>query len=240
MRRARGRRIYTGLSREQVERALRTGKLSAEDLALPPGADRWMKVPIALVHTGSEVSTAATKAPTVSVSEWTPMGQEGRLLQPEEDEEDPAELDMTPMIDVTTLLLIFFLVGGVFMLHASIDLPKARTGSAEVATDIRPVGILIDLAPREPLGCTVAFEDARNDFLAIDDLGTKFKEKLSDPNARTSYRNEAVIKAHRDAPFGVVRRVMAKLSEAGASRIAVGIEQPRGESAPTADEEAMP
>ena len=228
VRRAKGRRIYTGLSRGQVERALRSGKLMPEDLALPPGEVRWMQVTVALVHTGEEAPAAAPPAKAeVSVAEWAPMEKEGRLIKPEVEDEDPADIDMTPMIDVTTLLLIFFLVGGVFMLQASIDLPKAKSGSPETPAQIRPVGILIDLAPKESLGGTIAFEDKRTEFIALDDFVQSFKDKLTEGAPDVKYRNEAMIRAHRDVPFGLVRQVMAKLTEAGAARIAVAVEESR-------------
>jgi len=232
VRRAKGRRIYTGLSRGQVERALRSGKLTPEDLALPPGQDRWMQVTVALVHTGEEVPAAATPISTSatraeSIADWAPMEKEGRLIKPEVEDEDPADIDMTPMIDVTTLLLIFFLVGGVFMLQASIDLPKAKSGSPETPAQIKPVGILIDLAPKESLGGTIAFEDKRTEFIALDDFVQSFKAKLTEGAPDIKYRNEAMIRAHRDVPFGLVRQVMAKLTEAGAARIAVAVEESR-------------
>lgn len=233
VRRAKGRRIYTGLSRGQVERALRSGKLTPEDLALPPGSNRWMNVTVALVHSGEEVvapTAAAATAPgrpQVTAAEWAPMEKEGRLIKSEIEDEDPADIDMTPMIDVTTLLLIFFLVGGVFMLQASIDLPKAKSGSPETPAQIKPVGILIDLAPKESLGGTIAFEDKRTEFIAIDDFVQSFKDKLTEGAPDVKYRNEAMIRAHRDVPFGLVRQVMAKLTEAGAVRIAVAVEESR-------------
>jgi biopolymer transport protein ExbD len=224
VRRAKGRRIYTDLSRAQVERALRSGKLTADDLALPPGADRWMTVPVALVHSGEEAPGQAAPAETVAV-EWAPMQQEGRLIRPEVETEDPAEMDMTPMIDVTTLLLIFFLVGGTFMLQAAIELPKAKSGSPEMPAEIKPVGILIDLDAKQPLGGTIAFEDKDSEFIELDNLVQSFKDKLTEGAPDIKYRNEAVIRAHREVPFGLVRQTMAKLTEAGAARIAVAVEE---------------
>jgi biopolymer transport protein ExbD len=234
VRRAKGRRIYTGLSRRQVEHALRGGKLTALDLALPPGADRWMTVPVALVHSGEEIPSPAAKPETVA-AEWAPMEREGRLIKPELDTEDPAEMDMTPMIDVTTLLLIFFLIGGTFMLQASIELPKAKSGTPEMPAEIKPVGVLINLDAKQPLGGTIAFEDKESEFIELDDLAQRFKDKVAEGTYGAGYRNEATIRAHRDVPFGLVRQTMAKLTEAGAARIAVAVEEtpstkPAGES----------
>jgi biopolymer transport protein ExbD len=46
-----------------------------------------------------------------------------------------AEMDITPMIDCTFLLLIFFLVTSVMKAQAPLDLPQARHGGAVVEKD---------------------------------------------------------------------------------------------------------
>jgi len=48
---------------------------------------------------------------------------------------EEAEMDITPMIDCTFLLLIFFLVTSVMKAQAPLDLPKARHGSVVVERD---------------------------------------------------------------------------------------------------------
>ena len=224
VRRAKGRRIYTGLSRKQVEQALRSGRLTADDLAMPPGADRWMKVPIALIYAGEPPLAPAAAAkppqPEVLLPDWAPMKQEGRLIKPEAEEEDPAEMDMTPMIDVTTLLLIFFLVGGVFMLQTQIELPKSKTGNPEMPAERKPVAILIDKAPEDPTGGTIAFEDERTQAVQLEDLVPGYRDRVE-----RGALPEAILKAHRQVPFGLVRRTMTKLAEANVQRIMVGIEE---------------
>lgn len=237
VRRSKGRRIYTGLSRTQVEHALRSGKLKSDDLALPPGETRWMAVAVALVHTGEE---AAPGAGEVSVPDWAPMEKEGRLIEPELEEEDPAEMDMTPMIDVTTLLLIFFLVGGTFLLQASVALPEAKTGTPDLPSEAEPVGIMIKLDPKESAGGTVVFEDAASQPVALENLVAGYKERVARrrDNGQSVFLNEATIRAHRDVPFGIVRQTMAKLTEAGAANIHVAVEEARGVSVSTSVEEA--
>jgi biopolymer transport protein ExbD len=46
-----------------------------------------------------------------------------------------AEMDITPMIDMTMLLLIFFLVGTRMSTEAHVELPKARYGTAVTTKD---------------------------------------------------------------------------------------------------------
>ena len=52
-----------------------------------------------------------------------PIIQRRRVLE-------DAEMDITPMIDITFLLLIFFLVASKIESDSEVDLPKARNGTA--------------------------------------------------------------------------------------------------------------
>jgi biopolymer transport protein ExbD len=47
---------------------------------------------------------------------------------------EETEMDMTPMVDVTFLLLIFFMVTAAFTLQKSIDVPKPQTDQASEQT----------------------------------------------------------------------------------------------------------
>ncbi len=76
-------------------------------------------------------SPAAIQA---SAAHHVPEHPPSALLHDEEDEElpprkqrDDGELDMTPMVDVTFLLLIFFMVTASFSLQKSIQMPKQNS-----------------------------------------------------------------------------------------------------------------
>lgn len=58
-----------------------------------------------------------------------PPADDGPILQRRR-VRDEAELDITPMIDVTFLLLIFFIVASVPDPNKAVDLPPARYGSS--------------------------------------------------------------------------------------------------------------
>ena len=55
---------------------------------------------------------------------------DGRVLLPKRRIEGDAEMDITPMIDITFLLLIFFLVASKLEAEAMVELPSARHGTA--------------------------------------------------------------------------------------------------------------
>ena len=218
IRRPKGRRIYTGLSRARVERALRVGTLRPDDLALPPGSHRWMTVVEALV---AQIPGQDEAVSEVTVPDWVPLHREGRLLKTGVDQEDPAEMEMMPMIDITTLLLIFFLLGGVFMLQTQVALPQAETGSPSPSAELQPVGILIDRDPDDPTQFHISLE-AESDNVSLEELVAWFEKTLKDGELP-----EVILKAHRRVPFGFVRRAMATLSDAGVNQIRVAVEEAR-------------
>ena len=59
--------------------------------------------------------------------------------------QDSAEMDITPMIDITFLLLIFFLVCSTMAQQTAVELPPARHGSG---VDER-TSVIITVQPRE-------------------------------------------------------------------------------------------
>lgn len=52
-------------------------------------------------------------------------------LMKKRDEEEAGEIDLTPMLDVVFILLIFFIVTSVFVTEAGIDVSKPEASTAE-------------------------------------------------------------------------------------------------------------
>ncbi len=74
------------------------------------------------------VSEVAIPSDTVTASSLAVQGDEdedGEVLKKSERPEE--EIDMTPMVDVTFLLLIFFMVTAAFSLQKSIQMPRQQT-----------------------------------------------------------------------------------------------------------------
>lgn len=72
--------------------------------------------------------TITVPRPEPSVDEAAADGGEFELA--EQPEVVDAEMDMTPMVDVTFLLLIFFMVTAAFALQKSIEIPKPQQDQA--------------------------------------------------------------------------------------------------------------
>lgn len=118
-------------------------------------------------------------------------------------------LDMTPMLDVVFLLLIFFLLTSIFSKPSiPLNLPEAETSvkqqEAASAITVRSNGeLLLDGSAMEP---AALFEQ----------LGTRFDK---------SHDRSVSIASDRSVPFGRVVEVMDRARKAGARDIAVVTEQ---------------
>lgn len=53
------------------------------------------------------------------------------LMKKRDDDENTGEIDLTPMLDVVFILLIFFIVTSVFVTEAGIDVTKPEASTAE-------------------------------------------------------------------------------------------------------------
>jgi len=166
-----------------------------------------------------------TKPPVVIKSSlhsgWVPMQQEAHLVRfrGDQEQEDAAELEMTPMIDITTLLLIFFLVSGVFMLQARIPLPEAKTGTPLLETEQKPVTIAFKTDDEGRL--VVYFEDEPDVHVEPDDIVQGYSRRLEQ-----HFLPEVVLKADRHIPFKIIRQVMEQLAAAGVEKVDIAVEEP--------------
>jgi len=125
-------------------------------------------------------------------------------------EEDEGEINLTPMLDVVFIMLIFFIVTATFIKEAGIDVnrPVAKTAGEQ-----RGASILIAISP--------------NDDVWIDRRKMKLEavkptvERLLAENPE----GEVVIQADAESHAETLLEVMGSVREAGASNIALSAEQ---------------
>lgn len=144
------------------------------------------------------------------------------------------ELEMTPMIDMTFLLLVFFMVASTVSAVGRLELPKSVSGDTEDPEN-RVVMVLDFATPLEEdertylNGSKPASLDTARIYLSGSDetisaadietvLEREFKEK---PAA------QFVLQAHRKMPAGVVREVLNIAQRAGARESMVGVSMRR-------------
>ena len=152
------------------------------------------------------------------------------------DVDDEEELDITSMIDMTFLLLIFFMVTSVISENAKPALPKSKAGVTE-KVDEQVILVLdfpngIDMDNREPLTGSQAITleealvpDGRVCFR--DDPETKVTSRVELLRMLTQKMTERpgklILQASRKMPVRVVREVLVMASEAGAQETSVSV-----------------
>ena len=157
----------------------------------------------------------------------TDLPSRGRGLHLEEDWEErpprkkrePADLDITPMIDVTFLLLIFFMVTSTMRPPASADLPPARTGAGTDSSS----ALIFTLVPRLdgdpqleiPGGRTLPVPEAVEEGL----IRTAVEEARDGLPPRTN----VVVNADRDTPERLVADVLREVAKVEGVRYHVGV-----------------
>ncbi|MEX2288681.1 MAG: biopolymer transporter ExbD [Planctomycetaceae bacterium] len=151
------------------------------------------------------------------------------------DDDDDDDLEITPMIDMTFLLLIFFMVATAVSVASTLELPKADTGRAE-QTEGRVV-LVLDYpdgqrpGDDEPLSGSqfVKLSDVRlyllnrpkND-IAPSQLEAALRSEFADKP-----RAQFVLQSSRKMPFAVVREVLKSANQAGARETLVGVSMRR-------------
>lgn len=133
----------------------------------------------------------------------TSFGGEEDSLANKKRSESEADLDITPMIDVVFLLLIFFMVTSTMQDPQTNDPPPAEHG---VGTDSSVATILTINRPEDPAApVTVILSDGSEG--SLEDVKTNVQEGMAEN------RHHVILKADRDVPHGVILQVMRKANE---------------------------
>ncbi|MDR0965806.1 MAG: biopolymer transporter ExbD [Myxococcales bacterium] len=126
------------------------------------------------------------------------------------DEEMISGINVTPLVDITLVLLIIFMVTATYIVRESIeiDLPRAAHGGETVG---ELLNVVLDKEG------ALYLDGAKADEAA---LVAKAKEALlKDPSAR------AIISADKSATHGAVVRVIDLVKGAGIAKFAINIEK---------------
>ena len=133
---------------------------------------------------------------------------------------DP-DMDITPMIDMTFLLLIFFLVTSIPSSRQAISLPPARHGTA-VSTD--QATILTVGNPQQGEVPVYLADGLIPDARLSDDLATQSEQiRQAVYDGIQQGKNEVLIKAEAAVPHREVARVVAAASRVEGIRLHVGV-----------------
>lgn len=129
------------------------------------------------------------------------------------------DLDITPMIDVTFLLLIFFMVTSTMQATQDSDVPVARHG---VGVDTRGSTMVLVHNDGNGLNGTsvVELKEAGGTTeVTLDELTARVRERFQ------SGVVDVIIKADRGVPHGFVQEVTRAVTEIDGVKFYIGIEE---------------
>jgi biopolymer transport protein ExbD len=233
--------VYAALPEATLRRWIAERRVLPDDLVRPVGAMNWLKVslspefaqpaagqaaarrePIAAdarqraaasaarASAASAAADAADDLGIVTPAKWRPRRRR-RILE-------DTELDMTPMIDVTFQLLIFFMLANRLANAAPIEVPLASHGKG--VTPDGKQSILVDEAGVYYLG-----QLARPDSAAsLDEVAQEVAKNAGDADQPL----EVIISAHKRSKYQSVRELLERLGDMpGLGPIHLGVEEQR-------------
>ena len=123
-------------------------------------------------------------------------------------------LEITPLIDVVFLLLIFFMLATSFDERSAfkIDLPKST--AAKTKSTLKEVQVLVDKDRNVYLRFTDNSGKSQNEKLDLASFVSVVSEKLNNSESK-----DVIISADKDIDYGFIVEIMSLLKESGASAI---------------------
>ena len=123
-------------------------------------------------------------------------------------------LEITPLIDVVFLLLIFFMLATSFDERSAfkIDLPKST--AAKTKSTLKEVQVLVDKDKNVYLRYTDNSGKSQSEKLDLTSFVSVVSEKLN-----TSESKDVIISADKAIDYGFIVEIMSLLKESGASAI---------------------
>ena len=123
-------------------------------------------------------------------------------------------LEITPLIDVVFLLLIFFMLATTFDERSAfkIDLPKST--AAKTKSTLKEVQVLVDKEKNVYLRYTDNSGKSQNERLDLTSFVSVVSEKLNN-----SENKDVIISADKNIDYGFIVEIMSLLKESGASAI---------------------
>lgn len=129
------------------------------------------------------------------------------------EEEEDFGLDMTPMIDVVFLLLIFFMVSTVFVdfnRQMDLTLPSSKSSTLDETTQNLEIEMTADKQ--------IFLNGRKTTLVSLEKMLVEIKVKSS-----KGEKEIAIIRADKNLPYGNVIKVMGILQSAGVPDISVAV-----------------
>ena len=124
--------------------------------------------------------------------------------------DEAEEINMTPMLDIVFIMLIFFIVTAVFVKEAGVSVDKPMAASAELK---QQAAVLIAVTSADQVW-------VNRKRVEIKTLRTVLERLLAE-----NPRGTVVIQADREAKSGITMQVMEAARQAGAPNVALSADK---------------
>lgn len=124
--------------------------------------------------------------------------------------EDEADIDMTPMLDIVFIMLIFFIVTTSFVKEKGLEVQRPKDNQQQQNNKSDAVSILITETGQIYMN---------NRLVDIERVNANIQNYLAEVDT-----DVAVVKAAKGAPHGIVVRVLDQAAEAGIGTLSVAVD----------------
>jgi biopolymer transport protein ExbD len=204
-------RVYQAVPYAVVADWLQQGRVLAGDRVRPAGAADWRPVaecpPLAVYLPSADPAVPDDRAEALEPVELGIAVRRGRA-----GEDD--DVDMVPLIDISLVLLIFFMMTATVAVGAS-GIPLPETSFAVATADRAALWVGVDFGPDAAPVYSLGADDrppaAGEDKLTLEHLLARLRERLK---SREAGRAVTVrVAAHSRMPVDVVQRLTTELTE---------------------------
>lgn len=124
--------------------------------------------------------------------------------------DEAEEINMTPMLDIVFIMLIFFIVTAVFVKEAGVSVDKPIAASAEL---------------KQQAAVLIAVTDADQVWVNRKRVEIKALRTVLERLLAENPRGTVVIQADKEAKSGITMQVMEAARQAGAPNVAISANQ---------------
>jgi biopolymer transport protein ExbD len=212
-------RVYSPVPFDKLVQLATQGRLSPDDLVRPVGTQTWYPV--------SEVPALAASLPQPALAQAAAEGGpvvdvegaagERWVPRPPASRAEEAEMDMAPMIDVTFLLLIFFMLSNSMANPTPMDVPAAVHGRGVTLEGQQQ--ILLDQEG------DYYFGNVASDQNRAESLEALIEEVQTNADAADAAL-DVIINAHKKLSYVRVRELVEQLGTVeGLGDVMLGVEE---------------
>ena len=202
----------SGLDEGKVLKLIASGQITAADHARPSGGSGWRPIAELAPFAGAFGRAAAGAGPSMPPEEEEDADQAPFMARKRPEAE---ELDLTAMVDVTFLLVLFFMLTATYTLQSSIEVPAPKPKEKGAQQQIQT---LEDLE----INNIIVRIDANNK-ITVDNQEVEAKRLVHHIREilYNTKKNELVIQAAKQCHHDTVVRVMDAANEVGMQKIRI-------------------